>query len=237
MESAPRDPIRFSIDGRTVEATPGQTVLAAADAAGVHIPRLCFLAGLSPHGSCRVCIVRANGRLDTSCTLPATEGMEVESETEEINQLRRDLVDMLFVEGNHICPSCEKSGDCELQGVAYGLGITAPKYPYQFPRRGTDASHADIFLDLNRCILCARCVQTSRDLDGKSIFGFVGRGPKKKLTIRAGARLVDTDLDLTDEVIRSCPTGTILKKRVGFATPIGRRRYDQSPEPNPEGTM
>lgn len=231
-----KDPITFTIDGHEITAEPGQTILEAADAAGINIPRLCYLKGLTPHGSCRVCIVKANGRLDTSCTLPATKGMVVENDTEEINQYRRDLVDMLFVEGNHICPSCEKSGNCELQGLAYELGIAAPKYPFQFPRRETDASHPDIFLDLNRCILCARCINTSRDLDGKTIFEFVGRGPHKKIAIRPGANLADTDLDLTDQVVESCPVGTILKKRVGFAIPVGERTYDHDPHPDETDT-
>jgi [NiFe] hydrogenase diaphorase moiety small subunit len=226
-----KDRITFSIDGCEVTAQPGQTVLQAADAANIRIPRLCFLKGLTPRGSCRVCIVKANGRLDTSCTLPATEGMVVENNTEEINGFRRDLVDMLFVEGNHICPSCEKSGNCELQGVAYELGIAAPKYPFQFPRRETDASHPDIFLDLNRCILCARCVRTSRDLDGKTVFEFAGRGSRKKIAIRPGARLVDTELDITDKVVESCPVGCILKKRAGYTVPVGERTYDKEPYP------
>jgi len=231
-----KDLITIKIDGREIAAERGQTILEAADAAGVHIPRLCYLKGLTPHGSCRVCIVRANGRLDASCTLPVTQGMVVENDTEEINGYRRDLVDMLFVEGNHICPSCEKSGACELQGLAYDLGIAAPKYEYQFPRRETDASHPDVFLDLNRCILCARCVKTSRDLDGKTIFEFVGRGSDKKIAIRPGANLADTELDITDQVVDSCPTGTILKKRVGFAVPVGERNYDKDPHPDENDT-
>ena len=85
------DPIIFTIDGREVTATPGQTILEAADAAGIHIPRLCYLEGLTPQGSCRLCIVKVNGRLDTSCTLPVINGMAVESNTEEISQLVQQL--------------------------------------------------------------------------------------------------------------------------------------------------
>ncbi|OVE75685.1 NADP oxidoreductase [bacterium F11] len=221
--------ITFTIDGTKVQGKPGQTVMEAADEAGINIPRLCYLKGLSPHGSCRVCVVKANGRVQTSCTQPISEGMVIENNVDDINSLRRDLVDMLFVEGNHICPSCEKSGNCELQGVAYRLGIAAPKYPYQFPRRDIDASHSDIFLDLNRCILCARCVQASRDLDGKTVFEFVERGPQKKVAINAKARLADTNLDIRDKVVEVCPVGSILKKHVGFAVPVGQRTLDKNP--------
>jgi hypothetical protein len=84
--------------------------------------------------------VIANGRHITACTQPVTMGMVVESESEELNELRRSLVDMLFVEGNHYCMFCEKSGNCELQALAYRLSITAPKYPFLFPDREVDAS-------------------------------------------------------------------------------------------------
>ena len=228
--------ITFTLDGKEVTAEPGQTIMEAAEAANMPIPKLCYLKELTPHGSCRVCTVKIAGRLDTSCTCPVAAGMVVESDTDELNQYRKDLVDMLFVEGNHICPACEKSGNCELQGLAYELGIAAPKYPYQFPRRETDASHPDIFLDLNRCILCGRCVGTSRDVDGKSVFEFVGRGSHKKIAIRPEARLVDTELDITDQVVESCPVGSILKKRVGYAIPVGERQFDNPPHEDPAAT-
>jgi [NiFe] hydrogenase diaphorase moiety small subunit len=219
--------VNLTIDGEEVKAKLGQTIMEAADEAGVYIPRLCYLKGLTPHGSCRVCVVNVNGRPQTSCTQPAGEGMKVENETEEIQGLRRDIVDMLFVEGNHICPSCEKSGNCELQAVAYKLGIAVPKYPYQFPVRDIDASHKDIFLDMNRCILCARCVEASRDLDGKTVFEFINRGPDKKIAVNSDAKLSDTNLDISDKVVDVCPVGSILRKKVGFSVPVGERDFDK----------
>ena len=221
-------PVKFAIDGKEIPGRRGQTIMEAADEAGVYIPRLCYLKEVSPHGSCRVCVVNVNGRMQTACTQPIAESITVENTTDEITEMRKDLVDMLFVEGNHYCSFCEKSGNCELQAVAYRLGITAPKYPFLFPKREIDATHPDIFLDLNRCILCARCVQASRDLDGKSVFEFVGRGADKTLTINARARLSDTDLDITDKVVDVCPVGSILKKNTGFETPVGERIYDKA---------
>lgn len=221
--------ITFTIDGVEVKAQKGQTILVAADAAGIYIPRLCNMAGLIPYGSCRVCTVIVNGRPQSACTQPASNGMVVENDTEELNLHRRNIIDMLFVEGNHFCMSCEKSGNCELQALAYRLGITAPKYPYMFPKRRLDASHPDIFIDRNRCILCARCVRASRDIDGKGVFEFVGKGPQKRITVNAEAKLKDTDLDITDKAVDVCPVGAILKKRVGFAVPVGQRKYDHEP--------
>lgn len=221
--------MRFTLNGREIDADPGQTVIEAADRAGVYIPRLCHKPGLEPWGSCRICTVRANGRAVSACTYPVSPGMVVESDTEELQAQRRLLLEMLFVEGNHFCMSCEKSGNCELQALGYRYGITAPRFEYQFPVCAVDASHPDILIDHNRCILCARCVRTSQDLDGKGVFGFVGRGPHKRLAVSSGARLVDTNADITDQALDACPVGALLRKRVGFATPVGRRLYDREP--------
>lgn len=218
--------VRFTIDGREIEAAKGRTILEAAQEAGVYIPRLCYKEGLEPWGGCRVCMVRVNGRPVSSCTQPAAEGMVVESETEEVVGWRRSVIEMLFVEGNHFCMFCEKSGNCELQALAYRLRIAAPRYPYLWPTREVDASHPDILLDRNRCIQCARCVRTSRDVDGKHVFGFEGRGIEKRIAVNAEARLADAGLDVTDQAVHSCPVGAILRKRVGYAVPVGRRVYD-----------
>lgn len=222
--------ITFTIDDVEVTGQPGQTIMQAADAAGIYVPRLCAHEGLHPYGACRVCTVLVNGRPQAACTQPIAEGMVVENETEAINEVRKAIVDMLFIEGNHFCMFCEKSGNCELQALAYRLGIAAPQYPYMFPNdRKVDASHPDIMIDHNRCILCARCVRASQDLDGKNVFQFVGRGPEKRVSINAEARLADTDLDVTDQAVEICPVGAILKKRVGYATPVGQRKYDTTP--------
>ena len=223
------DTITITIDGVKVSAAPGQTIMQAADAAGVYIPRLCAMDDVSPHGSCRVCTVMVNGRAQSACTQPVADGMVIENDTEAITAMRRDIVDMLFVEGNHFCMFCEKSGDCELQAMAYRLGIAAPKYPYQFPTCTVDASHPDIFIDRNRCILCGRCVQVSRDLDGKCVFEFVGRGSDKRVAVNADARLGDTDVAVTDKALDVCPVGALLKKRTAYATPVGQRKYDHEP--------
>jgi [NiFe] hydrogenase diaphorase moiety small subunit len=221
--------ITFTIDGIEVKGKPGQSVMQAADEAGIYIPRLCYLEDLVPHGSCRVCTVMVNGRPQAACTWPISEGTVVENDTEELLRHRRRIVEMMFVEGNHFCMFCEKSGNCELQAMAYRFGITAPRYPYLFPKRDVDASHPDIFIDRNRCILCGRCVNASRDIDGKNVFEFVGRGANKRVAVNAEARLSDTDIDLTDKAVDVCPVGAILKKRVGYAVPVGQRKYDHAP--------
>ena len=224
------DTVKLTIDGVEVTAEKGQTILEAAQDAGIYIPRLCAKEELHPFGSCRVCTVMVNGRPQAACTQPVADGAIVENDTEAVLAIRRDIIDMLFVEGNHFCMFCEKSGNCELQALAYRFGITHPRFPYQFPaERGLDATHPDIFIDRSRCILCARCVRASRDLDGKGVFEFVGRGSDKRVAVNADANLGDTDADVMDKAADICPVGALLKKRVGFAQPVGQRLYDKAP--------
>ena len=223
-------PATFLLDGQEVPFEPGQTVIQAALAAGHYIPHLCYHPEFKPHGSCKVCTVAVNGRTMASCTMPAQAGMEVASQTEELNRERKTLVQMLFVEGNHFCPSCEKSGNCLLQAVAYDLEIMSAELDHLFPNRPVDASHPEILLDFNRCILCELCVRASAEVDGKHVFALSGRGITKHLIVNAESRrLADTDIAITDKAMEVCPVGVILRKGVGFRVPIGKRRFDQRP--------
>lgn len=221
--------ITFTLDDKTLTGKPGQTIMEAADEAGIYIPRLCAMEDMIPHGSCRVCTVLVNGRPQAACTQPIAEGIVVEANTPEVNEHRKKIVEMLFVEGNHYCMFCEKSGNCELQAMAYRLGITAPRFPYLFPERDVDASHPDVMIDRNRCILCGRCVRASRDTDGKTVFEFVERGNDKKVAVDSPAGLGKTELAVTDKAVDVCPVGSIIKKRIGYAVPIGQRKYDHEP--------
>jgi [NiFe] hydrogenase diaphorase moiety small subunit len=223
----------FKLDGRDIPFAAGQTILQAVQAAGRDIPHLCYHPDFKPHGSCKVCSVRADGRTVASCTTPAHDGMTVESDVPEVNEERRTLLQMLFVEGNHFCPSCEKSGACRLQESAYELHMMSPHYDHFFPDRPVDASHADYLLDTNRCILCSLCVRASRDVDGKNVFALSGRGIHTRLIVNAkSGRLGDTDFSGDDKAAHVCPVGAILRKRVGFAVPIGQRPFDLPPEEN-----
>ncbi|MCC6880074.1 MAG: (2Fe-2S)-binding protein [Rhodocyclaceae bacterium] len=217
----------FTLDGKTVPFEEGETIMEAAAAAGVYIPHLCHHPEFKPHGSCKLCTVNIGGRLGAACTNRAAEGMAVESETEALNADRRALTQMLFVEGNHVCPSCEKSGNCQLQAVAYHLGMLTPHFTHFYPARDVDASHPDVLLERNRCILCELCVRASRDVDGKNVFGIGGRGIRARLIVNsASGRLADTSLSVTDRAAEVCPTGAIIRKRHGFTVPIGQRLYD-----------
>jgi len=220
----------FLLDGRPIPFTDGQTIMDAALAAGRYIPHLCHHPGYRPQGSCKLCTVDFGNRRGAACTNAAFEGAVVKSETAELNADRRSLVQMLFVEGNHFCPSCEKSGNCPLQAVAIHLGMREPHFPHFYPARDVDASHPEVLLDRNRCILCELCVRASADADGKFVFGIGGRGIRKRLIVNAASgRLADTGVAVADKAFEVCPTGALLAKRRGFAVPIGRRVFDLKP--------
>ena len=223
------DVLTFVLNGARVDARHGQTILEAADEAGVWIPRLCHWPGLESLGGCRLCNVQANGRIVAACTQPVAEGLVVRSDGDELREHRRILLELLLVEGNHFCMACEKSGCCELQALAYRLGVTAPRFEHQFPRREVDASHPDILIDRNRCVLCGRCVRASRQLDGKRVFGFAGRGPRRRLVVASNDGLGGTDAQANDRAVEACPVGALLHKRKGFAVPVGARPYDHHP--------
>jgi [NiFe] hydrogenase diaphorase moiety small subunit len=218
------------IDDVPVPFRPGQTILDAALEGGVYIPHLCYSREFEPHGGCRLCSVVVNGRNASACTMKAAAGQEVEVDTPDLHAYRRTLVQMLFVEGNHFCPGCEKSGDCQLQALAYDSEMMTPHFVEFYPRRPVDASHPDALLDLNRCIQCELCVRASRDVDGKSVFALAGRGVASHIIVNSPTgKLGDSNFSVADKAAHVCPVGAILIKGVGFKTPIGERRYDLEP--------
>jgi len=220
----------FKLDGKEIVFEDGDTIMDAALRAGEYIPHLCHNPEFKPHGSCRVCIVDFNGRKVSSCTQPAIENSEVESNSDEIMGQRRALLQMLFVEGNHVCPACEKSGACQLQAVAYYTKMLSPHFTHFFPQRSVDASHVDMAIDFNRCILCELCVRASRDVDKKNVFTISGRGIKSHLVINSpSGKLGDSAFSANDKAAQVCPVGAILPKHQGYDNPIGQRLYDKHP--------
>lgn len=217
----------ITIDSKVIPFEEGQTIMEAATAAGIYIPHLCHHPDYTPHGSCKLCNVKVNGRVCSACTFPAMDGQEILNETKELNDDRRKITQMLFVEGNHLCPGCEKSGNCRLQAVGYYLNMLDNHFVHFFAKRNLDASHPDVLIDLNRCIFCTLCVRASQQKDGKDVFAISGRGINKQLIFNAESGLLkDTDLEATDQAANICPTGAILIKRTGYHVPIGERIYD-----------
>jgi [NiFe] hydrogenase diaphorase moiety small subunit len=220
--------IKFEIDGKECFAESGQSLLDAATANGVYIPSLCHVEGVKPAGSCRICNVKVNGRNMTACTTPVADGMKVENDTPELSDMRKTIVEVLFVSGNHFCPSCEKSGNCELQALAYRYQMLVPRFQYEYPIKGVDASPDHIFHDRNRCILCKRCIRTVIK-DGKNVFAFQGRGGEHLQVVmddELASQLTEAE---AQEAMEICPVGAILKKEQGYIVPIGERKFDKVP--------
>lgn len=220
--------IKFTIDGKECIGQSEQYLAEAAAQNGIYIPTLCNYSGIKPKGACRICTVKINGKLMTACTTMITDKMQVENKTEELETMRKAIIELMFAEGNHFCPSCEKSGNCELQALAYRFRITVPRFPYLYPVKPIEVNNKKLLKDQNRCILCKRCIRAIKDEDGKSLFAFKDRGHKVSITI-------DTELaaDISDEMAQKamdvCPVGAIIKKRIGFTVPIGQREFDKVP--------
>lgn len=220
--------IKFTIDGKACTAKDGLMLVEAAKANGVYIPVLCHFEGLKPAGTCRICTVKVGGRFMAACTTPVAEGMVVESNTPEIENLRKSIIEMLFVEGNHMCPTCEKSGNCELQALGYRYQMLVPRFPYMWPVRPVIADTPKIYLDRNRCVQCLRCVRDIVTPDGKHVFAVTNRGDKTLITIdtKLAAKLSE---DMAVKAMKQCPVGCILRKEVGYKIPVGQRKFDSKP--------
>lgn len=232
--AAAATPAVFKLDGNAIPFEPGDTILQAVRRAGGYIPHLCWHPDFAPHGSCRVCLVEVDGRPGAACTLRAAPGLDVRSDTETLNEQRKTLVQMLFIEGNHFCPSCEKSGNCLLQSTAYQLNMEGPHFEEFYPDRPVDASHPDVLLEFNRCILCELCVRASREVDHKQVFAVAGHGIGSHLVVDSPSGLLrDSRIEPDDRAVSICPVGAILPKRRGFVIPIGERRYDERPASDP----
>lgn len=220
--------VRFTLDGKTCLAEEGAQLVAAAKDSGVYIPTLCNYPDIPPKGACRICTVLVNGIPQTACTTKVVEGMAVQTRTPELDAFRKAVVEILFAEGNHLCPSCERSGNCELQALAYRYRVAASPFPYMFPKREVEAWHPKLVKDHNRCIQCKRCIRGIHNADGKAVFAFGKRGDKVVINIDS-----ETSKDISDELAQRamdiCPVGAIIRKGKGFDVPIGRRKYDQAP--------
>jgi [NiFe] hydrogenase diaphorase moiety small subunit len=220
--------VKFTLDGRTCLAEEGSQLVAAAKENGVYIPTLCNYPGIPPKGACRICTVIVNGVHATACTTRVAEDMNVQTSTPELEAFRKSVVEILFAEGNHLCPSCERSGSCELQALAYRYRMTVPGFPYLFPKRDVEAWHPKLLKDHNRCILCKRCIRGIHNRKGKAIFAFGKRGDRLVINIDPQTSRGISD-ELAQQAMDICPVGAILRKGKGFDVPIGRRKYDETP--------
>ncbi|MBN8540267.1 MAG: (2Fe-2S)-binding protein [Deltaproteobacteria bacterium] len=225
-EISSHERVEFLIDGKVASAPVGTNLIDAIRMNGVEIPTLCWSVGLEPAlGTCRVCTVRKNGREVAGCTVQIGKGDVIECGASDLRNLRQGVTELLFSEGNHYCPGCEKSGDCELQSVAYDQGITHSRFPYKFSHYDLDYSGKDLMIERNRCIHCKRCTDLFVDDEGRKVFRFMGKG--RKTVVEMDLKLeAEMSKHKKKEAVAICPTGAILFKGQGFDRPIGTRKSD-----------
>lgn len=216
----------FWVDGKPYQAEEGTNLIDAAQAHGIFIPSLCYFPHIDPPlGTCRTCTCKINGRYNPACTETVKEGLKVEVNTPELLDMRKALVEMMFAEGNHFCPACEKSGNCDLQHMGYELGISESRFPHLFQDRLIDYRPRRMVLEHNRCIKCKRCVEEVLTGDGKRVFNYVNRGNETQVGIdyEQEARLSDGD---AEKAMAICPTGAIIVRGKSFTKPFGDRAFD-----------
>jgi len=211
----PRNQVTLTIDGQTVSAPAGASLMEATDAAGLRVPRLCRLRGLSNGGACRLCLVEIQGspRLQPSCKVTVRDEMVVTTQSERLARYRRMILELLFAERNHVCAVCVVNGHCELQALAQSLGMDHVRFPYRSPALTIDASHPRFAVDHNRCILCARCVRACGEIEGAYAQGVMGRG-SQSLIIYDLAQPWGEALSCTScgKCVQVCPTGALFEK-------------------------
>lgn len=215
----------ITIDREQVRAYEGETILSAARRAGVHIPTLCYVDGLSVWGGCRLCVVHVAGEqpLRLACATPVVDEMEITTDAPELVEDRREIVELLFAEGNHICSVCVSNGGCELQDLAVDLGVDHVRFEYQYPDRGVDLTHPRYGLDHNRCILCSRCVRVCDEVEGAHVWEIASRGSGSYLVAELGQPWGDAaSCTSCGKCVAVCPTGALFHQ--GRA--VGEMRHD-----------
>jgi formate dehydrogenase alpha subunit len=214
--------IALTIDGRALRVPPGTTVLSAARACGLFIPTLCDDPHLEPYGACRLCIVQIEGLrgLPTACTTPATEGMRVTTETEEIRRIRRNIAALAIANHPGDCLTCLKSGTCELLAVARYLGVGSSDVTRlrRIARAApVDESNPAFVFDPNKCILCGRCVRVCREVQGLGAIDFAARGFHTRISTFGAKPLAQSPCQSCGECVERCPTGALMPKTVEAA--------------------
>jgi len=210
--------VNITINGRNITVPAGTTVLQAARQEGIDIPTLCDHPALSAVGACRMCIVEIKGQrnLQTACTFPVNDGMEIETESAEVVKARTMVLKMLFSERNHYCPFCEMSGSCELQDMGYRFGIDHWAFSTYTKPYSLDATHKYYLMDHNRCILCGRCIRACGELVANHTLGLGSRGNESMISADANLPLGESTCVSCGTCVQVCPTGALFYKRSAY---------------------
>jgi formate dehydrogenase major subunit len=211
--------VNIRINGQHIRARAGQTVMEAAKGAGIDIPSLCHHPAVTPLGACRICVVEIERQrvLQPACTYPVTEGMRVETESPKVVEERKFILEMLFSEGNHYCPFCESSGDCELQALAYRYGLDHWIYANPGEARPLDGTREYFIMDSNRCILCRRCIRACSELAANNTLGVKFRGARTEVCADGGVPFGESSCVTCGTCLQICPTGALIDRKSAYA--------------------
>jgi len=206
--------VKIIMDEKEMTVPDGITILEAAQRNAVHIPTLCHHPALSNWGGCRMCVVEVDGspKLAASCVMPVRDGMEVVTHNERILESRRTVLEFLFAERNHNCMFCPQSGDCELQTLAYELGMDHLTMSFSFNAFPTDVTNEYMSIDHNRCILCGRCVRACAEIAGTRVLSFHNRGPRNLVGLDLHASRESSTCYGCGVCLQVCPTGAITNR-------------------------
>jgi len=219
--------IALTIDGTQVEAQEGMTVLEAARAAGIFVPTLCYDRDLQPFGACRLCIVEIEKMrgLPASCTVPATEGMVVRTSSVRIDRIRRSIVELLLSDHPSDCLTCSDNNRCELQKVAAYVGVRQMRFAGEKRSYQVDDSNPFFERDLERCILCGKCVRVCDEIQGRNAIYYAYRGFQTKISTVLDRPLLQSTCESCGQCVEACPVGALrAKTQVRYGLPTGETR-------------
>ncbi len=206
--------INIRINDTPYQIEDGQTIMQAADQLGFHLPRLCYHPKLSIEGACRVCIVEVEGMRNfvASCSYPVANGMNIRTNTPELRRARRDIVELILDNHPTDCQTCDRNGSCELQRLAYAMGIKHRHFEGEKKDYDKDLSSASVVRDPDKCILCGRCVRVCSEIQGVNALGHAHRGFKTVVMPAFNKPFSESVCTACGQCINVCPTAAFVEK-------------------------